>query len=113
MVSEIVRPPMKCSLLAKFSVRFATLSVVAVTSVGCGRPATEDECLEILRRTAELEMEGRLGDKTLIEAEVQSIEENMRSQMMKKCVGKRITENALACVRSAKTSQELAEDCFR
>lgn len=104
---------MKSLLLAKFSVVSATIFLGTIALTGCGRPATEDECLEILRRTAELEMEGRLGDKALIEAEVQSIEENMRSQMMKKCVGKRITEKALACVRSAKTSEELAEDCFR
>ena len=104
---------MKFTLLAKFLVISAAFYLGAVTLVGCGRPATEEECLEILRRTAELEMQGRLGDKTLIEAEVQSIEESMRSQMTKKCVGKRITEKALACVRTAKTSQELAEDCFR
>lgn len=104
---------MKYSKLAKFLVLSAATFLAFISTVGCGRPATEEECLEILRRTAELEMAGRLGDKALIDAEIQAIEENMRSQMMKKCVGKRVTEKALACVRSAKTSQELAEDCFR
>jgi hypothetical protein len=104
---------MKSTHLAKFLVLPAAGFLGVISLLGCGRPATEAECLEILRRTAELEMTGRLGDKTLIEAEIQAIEENMRPQMMKKCVGKRVTEKALACVRAAKTSQELAEDCFR
>lgn len=86
---------------------------VALLHVACGRPATEQECREILHRTAELEMTGRLGDPDLIQQEIKAIEESMRPQMMKKCVGKRITDDALACVRSAKTAEELSEECFR
>lgn len=94
--------------LAKFLV-----APLALLAVSCGRPATEEECREILHRTAELEMQGRLGDKGLIEQEIKAIEESMRPQMMKKCVGKRITDDALACVRAAKTAKELSEECFR
>lgn len=94
--------------MAKFLVILA-----AIFASACGRPATEAECTEILRRTAELEMKGRLGNKTLIEQEINAIEDTMRPQMMKKCVGKRITDDALKCVRTAKTAEELSEDCFR
>jgi hypothetical protein len=100
---------MKFSLKAKF----VTLAVFLPLVGACGRPATEKECTEILRRTAELEMKQRLGDKNLIESELAEIEKSMRPQMMKKCVGKRITESALACVRAAKTSEELSQECFR
>jgi hypothetical protein len=93
--------------------KFVTLLLVCLCVGACGRPATEDECREILRRTAELEMKGRLGSQELIESEVAAIEESMRPQMMKKCVGKRITESAMKCVRSAKTADDLAQDCFR
>src|SRR5690606_9764794 len=76
--------------------------------VGCGRPATEAECEQILERTARLELQERLGaaDAKLVEAEVQSTKQAMRKSMMEKCVGKRITDGALECVRKAKTSQE-------
>jgi hypothetical protein len=99
---------MNSSPLAKFLVILAALFFAA-----CGRPATEAECKEILHRTAALEMKGRLGNKDLIEQEITVIAESMREQMMKKCVGKRITDDALKCVRSAKTAEELAEECFR
>lgn len=105
----IEKPKSESSSLAKFPVVIS----LALALLACGRPATEDECREILRRTAELEMQGRLGDKSLIEAEVRAIEGSMHSQMMKKCVGKRITEDALRCVRTAKTAKELTETCFR
>jgi hypothetical protein len=100
---------LKNSLTAKF----VTLLLVAFGVGACGRPATEDECREILRRTAELEMQGRLGSRELIEAEIKALEASMRPQMMKKCVGKRITDDAMACVRKAKSAEQLAQDCFR
>lgn len=89
--------------------------IVALGLVACGRPATEEECEQILERTARLELQERLGaaDAKLVEAEVQSTKQAMRKSMMEKCVGKRITDGALECVRKAKTSKELAEDCFR
>lgn len=87
----------------------------ALAVVACGRPATEAECDQILERTARLELQERLGaaDAKLVEAEVQSTKQAMRESMLNKCVGKRITDGALECVRQAKTSKELAEDCFR
>lgn len=99
---------MNSTPLAKFIVILAALS-----SSACGRPATEGECKEILRRTAELEMKGRLGNKALIAQEIDAIAASMREQMMKKCVGKRITDDAMKCVRAAKTAEELSEECFR
>jgi len=87
--------------------------LVLFFSVACGRPATESECQEILRTAAKLELKDRLGNESLIESELKEIEKSMREPMMKKCVGKRITESALACVRKAKTADQLFEDCFR
>lgn len=86
---------------------------VLLLVVGCGRPATETECQEILRTAAKLELKDRLGNESLIESELKEVEKSMREPMMKKCVGKRITESALQCVRKAKTADELFEECFR
>lgn len=94
---------------------WAVCGIIALGMVACGRPATEAECEQILERTARLELQERLGsaDPKLVEAEVQSTKQALQKSMMEKCVGKRITDGALECVRNAKTSQELAEDCFR
>jgi hypothetical protein len=100
---------MKNSQVAKLMTALSLSFLV----MACGRPATEEECKEILRRTAELEMKGRLGNKELIKSELAAIEKSMRPQMMKKCVGKRITDEAMACVREAKTADEVSSECFR
>ncbi len=99
---------MKKSVLVKFLVLPAL--VFGVTA--CGRPATEAECQEILRIAAQLELKEQLGSEQLIESEVKEIEKNMREPMMQKCVGKRITDDALACIRAAKTADVLFEECF-
>ncbi|MCH2109728.1 MAG: hypothetical protein MK135_10380, partial [Polyangiaceae bacterium] len=80
--------------------------------LGCGRPATEEECREILRKSARFELEEQLGkDSTLIDAELKTIEEELNGSLLEQCVGKRIRESELACIRNAQTAKELFEDC--
>lgn len=92
------------------------LSVLALLALcclnACGRPATEAECREILRRSAQLELQDRLSNPTLIEEELAGIEESMEEPMMKKCVGKPITDRKMNCIRAAKTTEELFGRCF-
>jgi len=88
------------------------LLIGATLLVGCGRPASEGECREILRTAARLELKAHLGNDQLIDAELKSIESSMQATMMEKCVGKRITEEKLGCIRQAKTSEELFGKCF-
>ncbi len=95
------------------------LSVAFVVCVfalsACGRSATEQDCEQILEKAARLEMEARLGkpDEQLVASEVAATKKSMHDAMMRECVGKRITDSALECVKNAKTSKELTEDCFR
>ena len=85
--------------------------LVALTSA-CGRPATEAECRDILKSAALLELKEHLGNPQLIEAELKAIESSMEAPMMEKCVGKRISEEKLACIRAAKSSEQLFGECF-
>ncbi len=90
------------------------LGLASLALLGCGHPASEGECKEILRAAAQLELKARLeNDKALIAQELASIESSMKDAMMHKCVGKRITDSVMRCVRNAKTSEELFEECFR
>lgn len=86
-----------------------------VALAACGRPATEQECEQILERTARLELQERLSgaDARLVETEVEATKQALRESMMSNCVGKRITDSALSCVQKAETAKQLAEDCFR
>jgi hypothetical protein len=102
-----VKPGHLCCLFA------LALGLLALGTSGCGRPATEGECRVILRRAAELQLEEQLdATKEVMQAELDAIEASMKEAMMQKCVGKRITDGALACVKRAKSSEELLDECL-
>ncbi len=108
-------PQLKVSVMStKLLSKVAKLRLLIVVAplAGCGRPASESECREILRTAARLELKAHLGNEQLIDAELKSIEASMQTTMMEKCVGKRITEEKLECIRQAKTSEELFGKCF-
>ena len=84
-----------------------------LTLLGCGRPATEAECDEIVERTARLRIqETRPGREETVEREVAELKDKLRDKTLKDCVGKRITARAMKCVREAKSSAAVQE-CFR
>ncbi len=83
--------------------------------LGCGHPATDKECQEIVERIATLELEKQSGnsDPKSVGAQVDETKKALAPNTLKDCVGKRITERAIQCVRGAKTSQEIVDDCFK
>ncbi len=78
----------------------------------CGRPATVEECEEIVARIAQLEIEQRGNlPQSEVAAEVEATKASLRETTMKDCAGKRVTDDAMKCVRSAKASADVI-DCF-
>jgi len=63
---------------------------------------------------ARLELKANVGasNEKAILAEIDATKRELRDSTMKDCVGKRITNKALECVRKATTADEAAEDCF-
>lgn len=93
--------------------RFAPCLSVLLFLSGCGRPATLQECEEIETRVATLEYEAASKTKAPPQPDqIQTIRARVHDAMMKGCVGKRITEHALQCVRSAKSADTIQKDCF-
>lgn len=79
----------------------------------CGRPATLQECEEIANRVAVLEFEASTKTTAPPKPEqVQVIQARVHDAMMKSCVGKRITQRAMRCVRSAKSADAVQKECF-
>jgi hypothetical protein len=92
-----------------------TIAIVALPALlgACGRPATDAECQEIVRRIAELELRhAHVTDPTEVKAQVQATQAAFHKRAMDQCVGKRITNNALKCVRNATTAEQIVEECF-
>jgi hypothetical protein len=83
--------------------------------VGCGHPATEKECQEIADRVTELELAsspvGR--DPDTAKEQLERTRSWVKESQLKSCVGRRITDAAMQCVRGAKKAQEITDGCFR
>lgn len=91
----------------------ALLVLAASGLVGCGHPATVEECEEIVERIARLELEKKNpGNPAAVEQEIEATKQSLRDSTMKDCVGKRLTSGAMQCVRKAKSSKEIVDDCF-
>ena len=85
----------------------------ALLLAGCGRPATEAECNEIVGRIAELELrEAKTADPADVEKQVAETKQTFRNKTRTMCVGKRVTDYALRCVRNAKTAEEIVKKCL-
>jgi hypothetical protein len=87
------------------------LTVSAIT--GCGHRATVKECEEIVERVARLELERAKVGPAILASELKVAKESFKKDMGRRCVGRRVTEAAMSCVRSAKSSHEIEEVCFR
>jgi hypothetical protein len=85
-----------------------------IFSFGCGHPATVQECEVIVERIAQLELQKRSGsaDRKLVEQEVNDTKKSLQDKTMKDCVGRRITDRAMRCVREAKSSKQIIDECF-
>lgn len=85
----------------------------ALFAVGCGRPATQAECDEIVGRIAELELqESGPSASADVQKQVAETKQAFQEKSKRECVGRRITSRALGCVRSAKTAEEIVRVCL-
>ena len=102
---------------ALLSVRRLLLGSVlcGVAALGCGHPATEKECQEIADRVTELELQhspvGR--DPETAKEQLERTRSWVKESQLKSCVGRRITDKAMQCVRAAKKAEEITDSCFR
>ena len=101
--------------MARMRTRLSAVLGIAVSAVavGCGHPATERECEEIVERITVLEL-GRVdAGQSVVHDEVKNAKESFKKEIRKKCVGKRITNAAMECVRKATASRQIEDECFR
>ena len=88
---------------------------VAALTLGCGHPATEQECQEIADRVTKLELQssavGR--DPDTAKEQLERTRSWVKESQLKECVGRRITGAAMQCVRTATKAQDITDRCFR
>jgi hypothetical protein len=89
------------------------LTLLALGTAGCHR-ATEADCEKILDRIVELELKDQgITDPKLVEIRKAETRASKREALIKSCVGKRISESALACIQNAREATEVTEKCLR
>jgi hypothetical protein len=94
------------------SARYVVPLLLLLSSVSaCGRPATQKECDEIVVRVTELELKAR-GVAGGDGQEVKDTKDALQKTTLRDCVGRRISDKAMACVRTAQTAQQLVNECF-
>jgi hypothetical protein len=96
----------------------AAAALLGLLAVACGHPASEAECRVILERIVELELKSqKVNDPAELakrRSEALGISaDGGKSDMLEGCVGRHITDRALACVRSAETASEITENCLQ
>jgi hypothetical protein len=88
--------------------RAATLLGLAGALLGCGRPATRAECDAIFDKSAELELKAQnVTDPAEITKRTAAVRAARGEELVAKCVGRRITQRALECVRKAGSAEQV------
>lgn len=84
------------------------MALVTFALGGCGHPATHEECEAILNRSAEIELLAQnVTDTRVIAERVKAVRDARGDELIKQCIGKRITQSALDCVRSADSGKAI------
>jgi hypothetical protein len=110
-VARVLAVVARLARLARL-VSLASALVFAVALAGCGRKATREDCEAVVDRNVELQLKA-LG--VTDPATVAKRRDEMRGSMkddIDKCVGKRVTDAMMACVKSAETADKI-DKCLR
>ena len=88
--------------------------LIALVCASCGHPASLGECEQIVEQVTVLQVrqEQLITDKASLAREAEHQKKTQHDAMMQKCVGKRITDSIMRCVRNAKTADEIVNQCF-
>lgn len=91
---------------------FLFLLLLVPSLAGCGRKATRQDCELVVDRNVELQLKQMgVADPSTVAKRTEEMRASMRDDI-DKCVGKRVTEGMMACVKTAQ-SAEAIDKCLR
>jgi len=87
--------------------------VAVALLVGCGRKATEADCQLIVDQTVAVKLkEKNVTDPAAVTKMQEELRNEVKGDVMDGCVGKRISDSALTCIKGAQTQEEIVK-CLR
>jgi hypothetical protein len=103
------RQPVKRALSNCLLLAFLAVSLLS----GCGRPATVQDCEQIVARVTELELkQASITDPAIVQEQVANSKAAFQDQAMAQCVGKRVTTGFMDCIARASTADQLLKECL-
>lgn len=87
--------------------------VVCVAGVaGCGRKATRADCEAVVDKNVEVKLKADgIADPPLVEKRKEELRASLKEDI-DRCVGKRVTDGMLACVKRSETPDQI-DKCLR
>jgi hypothetical protein len=84
----------------------------AFLALGCGRKATRADCELVVDKNVEVKLKADgMNDPALIQKRKDELRASLKDDI-DKCVGKRVTDGMLACVKNAETAEQI-DKCLR
>ena len=84
----------------------------ALSLLACGRKATREDCEMVVDKNIEAKLKA---DGTTDPATIQKRKDELKPTMkddIDKCVGKRVTDGMMSCVKTAETAEQI-DKCLR
>ena len=86
--------------------------LLAMGGIGCGRKATRVDCELVVDKNVEVKLRADgMTDPPLVQKRKDELRASLRDDI-DKCVGKRVTDGMLACVKRAETAEQI-DKCLR
>lgn len=86
---------------------------LALGLASCGRPATVEDCEQIVARIAELELkEVEVSDQAEMRQQIQGAQAAFKDRLLTDCVGRRLRQSTLDCLKRATTAETAVKECF-
>jgi hypothetical protein len=88
-------------------------SLLAALMVGCGKPASVEDCQHIMARITELELKAaNVTDPAAIATQIERTRQSFDELARGECVGRRLSESTRKCVDEATTAKQIVDECF-
>lgn len=85
---------------------------VLLCLAGCGRKATRADCEAVVDKNVEVKLKADgVTDPELVAKRKEELRESLKEDI-DKCVGKRVTDRMMTCVRNAETAEQI-DKCLR
>lgn len=92
--------------------RSLLIACVALLALACGRKATEADCQLIVDQNVTVQMKAlNITDPAAITKKQDELKLELAGEM-KDCVGRRVSDSMMACVKGAQTTEEI-QRCLR